>query len=743
MTASYELLVELLSEEIPAALQRKAAEDFKHLMTSKIADARLTYETASAFATPRRLTLVIKGLLAKSPIVREERRGPRADAPQQAIDGFLRAQGLTIDEVEIRDTPKGRVLFACKELEGRSATEIVGQALTETIRNFPWPKSMRWGSHELRWIRPLHRILCILSDGEATKVVPVNIEGLIAQDCTVGHSSMSPEEFAVSCFDDYQEKLKQAYVILDPDKRAEKISVDAVKLASSANAELINDRTLLAEVAGLVEWPVVMMGTIASEYLSLPAEVMRTTMRTHQKFFSACDPKTKQIKKFIVVANRETPDQGATILAGNKRVVAARLADAEFFWQEDLRVVESDMKGWFEEIETVIFHDELGTQGERVRRITALAMLFAHQIAGADPKQAEDAAKIAKVDLMSKMVNEFPELQGIMGGNYAKHAGYSAPICAAVRDHYSPLGPLDKVPSEPLTISVGLADKLDVLAGFWAINKKPSGGGDPFALRRAALGVIRLVLENRISIALRPLINMAFSFHFGQSTDVPDSEEIETFADSWFDLTSSEQPNSVIDASHLNPTIARGLNPDPLVEEQSQDLMTFLHERLKVYLRGEKVRHDVIDACLTTSKSDDLVKLVSRTRALAELMKTEEGENLIQGFKRANNILTQAEEQDGQRYSAEVNKTLINTEAERALVAALSASEQAINQAIDRADFFTAMRTMGALRQPIDAFFDNVMVNTECLKTRQNRLSLLAWICQTCSRLADLSRIEG
>ncbi len=743
MTASYELLIELLSEEIPAVMQRKAAAALQQLMTEKISDAGLTYEAASAFVTPRRLTLVVEGLLAKSPTVRQERRGPRADAPQPAIDGFLRSQGLTIDEVEIRDTPKGRVLFARKERAGRPAAEIVEQALVETIGDFPWPKSMRWGSHDLRWIRPLHRILCILSDGVGTQVVPVNIAGLIAQNCTVGHQMMSPEEFAVSSFDDYQEKLKRGFVILDPDQRVEKISVDATKFASSANLELIDDQSLLAEVAGLVEWPVVMMGPIASEYLCLPREVLQTTMRTHQKFFSARDPKSQQIKQFIMVANRETNDQGSTILAGNKRVLAARLADAKFFWQEDLRVVEGGIQRWLAEIETVIFHEELGSQGERVRRITALAMLFAAQVAGADPKQAADAARVAKVDLVSKMVNEFPELQGIMGGYYAKHAGYSTEICAAVRDHYSPLGPLDTAPTEPLTISVALADKLDVLAGFWAIDKKPSGGGDPFALRRAALGVIRLVLENRIAISLRPFVNLALSFHFGKSSDVPNRAEVERLADSWFNLTNSAQADGITDAVHSNPAIASSLSPEPLIAKQAQDLMAFLHERLKVYLRGGKVRHDVIDACLATSRSDDLVKLVCRTQALAELLQTEDGENLIQGFKRANNILSQAAGTDGKHYHAEVDNGLINTEAEHALVTALATTEQAINQAIDRDDFFTAMRTMGALRQPIDAFFDNVLVNTECLETRRNRLSLLAWICQTCSRLADLSRIEG
>ena len=475
-----DLLIELFSEEIPARMQAKAAEDLKRLVTDGLVEAGLTYASAGAFSTPRRLTLSVDGLLAESPTLREERKGPRADAPEKAIEGFLRGAGLSRDQVEERETPKGNVLFAVIEKPGRPAATIVAEVLEKAVRAFPWPKSMRWGSGSLRWVRPLQSILCISTDEAGATIVPGDVDGIAFGDTTEGHRFMAPGRFSVSSFDDYAAALKRAHVVLDATERADAIWNDATNMAFASGLEVVADKGLLSEVAGLVEWPVVLMGEIGAEFLELPPEVLQTSMKEHQKFFSVRNPKTGRIERFITVANRETADQGATILAGNQKVLSARLADAKFFWENDLRVAQQDkMAPWLTALENVTFHNKLGSEKERIERVAALAEDLA-PVVGADPAIARSAAEVAKADLSSEMVYEFPELQGLMGRYYANASGLPAEVAAAAEEHYSPLGPSDAVPTAPVSVAVALADKLDKLTGFWAIDEKPTGSKDPF-----------------------------------------------------------------------------------------------------------------------------------------------------------------------------------------------------------------------------------------------------------------------
>ncbi|MDX2485759.1 MAG: glycine--tRNA ligase subunit beta [Pseudodonghicola sp.] len=746
-----DLLIELFSEEIPARMQARAAEDLKKRMTDGLVEAGLTYAGAAAFSTPRRLTLTLEGLLAESPTLREERKGPKVGAPDKAIEGFLRGAGLTRDQLEERDTPKGAIYFASIEKPGRPAAEIVAEVLEATIRNFPWPKSMRWGTGTLRWVRPLHSILCILSDEAGAQVVPLDVDGIVAGDSTEGHRFMAPGRFSVTSFDDYNARLKRAHVILSPLERADHIWADATNRAFAAGLEVVEDNGLLAEVAGLVECPVVLMGEIGEDFLDLPPEVLQTSMKEHQKFFSVRDPKSGRIVKFVTVANRETTDHGATILAGNQKVLAARLSDAKFFWENDLRVATSDLTVWTRALENVTFHNQLGSQGERIRRIAALARDLAPAV-GADPSDAQQAAELAKADLSSEMVYEFPELQGVMGRYYIAAAGLSDQIAAVAEEHYSPLGPSDDVPTAPLSVAVALADKLDTLTGFWAIDEKPTGSKDPFALRRAALGVIRLVLTNDLRLPLDRYIDGQILRHKIQLNHDADEAQIAAL----HDINDEIADHGVFGAA-LRTVLARfDANPEVdtsetsllhsvgnLIPDLSTDLMAFLHDRLKVYLRDQGIRHDVIDACIAMPGHDDLNQLVKRATALGAVLQTEDGENLIQGFKRANNILTQAEEKDGVEYSFGADAKFAETDSERALFAALDAAQTQIAPALDSEDFPEAMAAMAALRGPIDAFFDEVQVNSDNETLRRNRLNLLHQICTTCGKVADLTLIAG
>ena len=739
-----DLLIELFSEEIPARMQTRAAEDLKKLVTDGLVDAGLTYASAGSFSTPRRLTLSVDGLLAESPALREERRGPRADAPQKAIDGFLRGAGLTRDQVEERETPKGKLLFAVIEKPGRPAAEIIADVLDKTIRNFPWPKSMRWGDTTLRWVRPLHSILCILTDEGGPTPVPGAVEGIAFSDTTEGHRFMAPGRFSVAGFDDYTTKLKRAHVVLDASERADAIWNDATNRAFAQGLEVVEDAGLLKEVAGLVEWPVVLMGEIGAEFLDLPPEVLQTSMREHQKFFSVKD-KTGRITNFITVANRETADEGATILAGNRKVLSARLADAKFFWENDLRVAKTDMSVWTQALENVTFHNKLGSQADRIVRIAALVRELAPAV-GADPDQAEDAARLAKADLSSEMVYEFPELQGLMGRYYIEASGRAADIAAAAQEHYAPLGPSDTVPTAPVSVAVALADKIDTLTGFWAIEEKPTGSKDPFALRRAALGIIRLLLENDIRIALHHYKPVQLVRHKVALSDTLERDDLETLIEAIARHGVFGAAFRTVKEALAHRGEATASEIDRLgekVPDTTGDLLSFIHDRLKVYLRDQGIRHDVIDACLAMPQSDDLTLLVKRARALSDTLKTEDGENLLQGFKRANNILTQAEEQDGVEYSFGADPKFAETEEERALFEALDAADTRIEPAMKDLDFTTAMSAMAALRAPIDAFFEAVKINADNPTVRRNRLNLLHRIRAICLSVADLRQVEG
>ncbi|WP_425083333.1 glycine--tRNA ligase subunit beta [Ruegeria profundi] len=737
-----DLLIELFSEEIPARMQTRAGEDLKKRITDGLVEAGLTYASAAALTTPRRLTLAVEGLLAESPTIREERKGPKVGAPDKAIEGFLRGAGLTRDQLEERDTPKGAVYFAQIEKPGRRAAEIVAEVLEATIRNFPWPKSMRWGSGPMRWVRPLHSILCILTDEAGAQVVPLEVEGVTSGDTTEGHRFMAPNRFAVISFEDYAAKLKRAFVVLSPEERAEHIWNDAQNMAFAAGLEVVDDKGLLAEVAGLVEWPVVLMGQIDDEFLDLPPEVLQTSMKEHQKFFSVRNPKTGRIERFITVANRETADNGATILAGNQKVLSARLADAKFFWENDLRVAKSDIAQWTRALENVTFHNKLGTQAERIERIAALARELA-LVTGADADQAEKAARLAKADLSSEMVYEFPELQGLMGRYYIEAAGEDAAVAAVAQDHYSPLGPSDDVPTAPLSVTVALADKLDTLTGFWAIDEKPTGSKDPFALRRAALGVTRLILENDLRLSLdRFFDSQLIRAESAINEALPEANVLDLLEEIAERGVFGAAFQTVRDRVDDLPAAAF-LELEKKVPDASDDLLSFFHDRLKVFLRDEGIRHDVIDACIAMDGNDDLNLLVKRARALNAVIATEDGENLVQGFKRANNILTQAEEKDGVEYSYGADVKFAETDSEKALFSALDAAQAQIDPALRAEDFPTAMAAMAALRGPVDAFFEDVQVNTDNDILRRNRLNLLSQIRSVCSSVADLTKIEG
>ena len=684
-----DLLIELFSEEIPARMQKRAAQDLKKLVTDGLVEAGLTYSAAGVFSTPRRLTLSIEGLLAQSPPQKEERKGPKTDAPQAAIDGFLRATGVNIDALEQRDDKKGQVYFAVVSKPGRPAAAIVTEVLEGAIRTFPWPKSMRWGAGILRWVRPLHRILCLLCDEGGSEIVPLSVDHITASNITEGHRFLAPTPFSVKGFDDYSQKLARAFVVLDPETRAQSIWHDATTQAFALGLEVVEDAGLLAEVACLVEWPVVLMGEIGIDFLALPAEVLQTSMREHQKFFSVKNPKTGRIERFITVANNAPQDGGTLILKGNQKVLSARLSDAKFFWENDLRRIQANgLEGMGAGLSAVTFHNKLGSQAERIARIATLAAHLAPMM-DVDPERAILAAKVAKAYLQSAMVGEFPELQGTMGSYYARVQNLPPEVAQCCKDHYAPLGPQDAVPDDALALVVGLADKIDTLTSFWAIGEKPTGSKDPFALRRATLVIIRIILTKDLHLNLRGLF------------------------------------------THAN-TLAN-----------ADDLLSFFHDRLKVYLRDQGIRHDIIDACLVGVGNDDLLQVTRRAQALAAGLQTDDGENLRQAFLRANNILAQAEAKDGVEYSYGADPKFAENDIERAVFTALDHAEPLIAKAIHSQDFISSMAYMAALREPLDAFFTGLQINSDNAIIRRNRLNLLHRIRSTCGQLADLSKVVG
>ena len=684
-----ELLLELFSEEIPARMQAKAAEDLRKMVTDKLVAEGLVYEGAKAFVTPRRLALTVHGIPARQPDLKQERKGPKLGAPDAAVQGFLKAAGLkSLDEAKIQRDPKGDFYIALIEKAGKPSIEVIAEILPLMIRTFPWPKQMRWGElsakhSALTWVRPLHSIVATFGiETEEPEMVKFDLPGVEIGNTTRGHRFMAPASFSVRRFDDYVAKLESAKVVLDPQRRKDIILADAKTLASAQNYELVEDQVLIDEVAGLVEWPVVLMGEFDKEFLSIPDEVIRATIRNNQKCFVVSDPKTKKlVNKFILTANIEASDGGKAIVAGNERVIRARLSDAKFFY-------ESDLKNWkgksaddlLKKFDQIVFHEKLGTQAERIARIAKLAVELA-PLVKADPKKVEAAAKLAKADLLTEVVGEFPELQGLMGKYYALSNGADVSVAAASEDHYKPQGPTDRVPTDPVSIAVALADKIDTLVGFWAIDEKPTGSKDPYALRRAALGVIRLVVDNKLRL---PMMRVA----------------------------------------------------------KSLDLMIFFADRLKTQLRDQGARHDLVDAVFALEGQDDLLMVVRRVEALGKFLDTDDGKNLLAGTKRASNILAIEEKKDKTKFDGAPDAKLYKLDEEKKLAAAIAQVKTEASAAVAKEDFSAAMTVMAELRPAVDAFFDKVKVNDDDKAVRENRLKLLNEIRAATRAVADFSKIQ-
>ena len=729
-----DLLLELFSEEIPARMQAQAASDLKRLVTEALVAAGLLYEGAEAFATPRRLALQVAGLPPRQPDTHEERKGPRVGAPDAALAGFLKGAGLSsIDQAKVVEDKKGAFYVAHLHKAGRATTDVIAGLLPGIIRAFPWPKSMRWGATSsepdtLRWVRPLQSILCTFgAETEDPEVVRFAVGGIASGDETRGHRFMAPAPIKVRRFDDYVPSLEAARVVLDAGRRADIIRHDARDLAFAAGLEVVEDEALLAEVSGLVEWPVVMMGRFDSAFLQIPPEVIRATIRANQKCFVTRRPGGALADRFVLVSNILASDEGAAIVAGNERVVRARLSDARFFWESDLGVKLGDR---VPKLDSIVFHEKLGTQGERVRRIAALALDLAPQV-GADPDQAARAAVLAKADLVSAMVGEFPELQGLMGRYYAAAQGEAPAVATAVEDHYRPQGPSDRVPSEPVSIAAALADKLDTLVGFWAIDEKPTGSKDPFALRRAALGVIRIVIENGLRLHMLPTLtdhSEMFQRHF-----------VEMMKQKRGLAPGGDQAATVIGVATLKTPYGDGD-----VDQKSPDLLAFFADRLKVYLRDKGARHDLIDAVFALPGQDDLVLIVRRVEALGSFLDTEDGRNLLAGYRRAANILKAEEKRDGAgAFDAVCDVALLGLPEERELADVLSRVGGEVAERAEAEDFAGAMRALASLRTPVDSFFDRVTVNADAPALRLNRLRLLVTLRRTMQAVADFGRVVG
>lgn len=760
-----DLLLELRSEEIPARMQRKAAGDLKKMVTDGLVDAGLTYEGAQDYWTPRRLTLDVRGLTARSKDVRDEIKGPSTTAPEQAIQGFLRKAGLSdISQAHVHSDPKkGDFYVAHLVKPGRAAEEIIAELIPAVVRNFPWPKSMRWGKASakpgsLRWVRPLQSIVCMFGpETEEPVVVDFDIDGIRSGNVTYGHRFHAPGPITVRRFEDYVASLEAAKVVLDAERRKDIIRADAKNLAFAAGLELVEDEGLLDEVSGLVEWPVVLMGEFEQEFLQIPPEVIRLTIRANQKCFVVAPASGEGLaNRFLLTANIEAKDGGKDIARGNGKVVRARLSDALYFWKTDQanlpdldlfrdsaakfdldltkpldqRMARLDHLG-------VLFHAKLGTQGERVVRVAALAAELAPMV-GADPALARRAAALAKADLQTEVVGEFPELQGAMGKKYALLQGEHVSVAAALEEHYKPQGPGDAVPVDPVSVAVALADKLDTLVGFWAIDEKPTGSKDPFALRRAALGVIRILVENGTGVSLKQQFRNAFAV-YGEGQIESD---VQVFEDKLArqksgDVDGEEDLDNAVGSYEARLRSAADAKAAPSVA----DLLSFFHDRLKVYLRDKGARHDLIDAVITP-EADDLLAIVQRVEALGALLETDAGKNLLAGTKRAANILA-AEEKKGTAIADAVDPALFGAPAEKSLYEAVNQAEKQAGQAIQKQDYSGAMQALSALREPVDSFFEQVLVNDENQAVRANRLALLTRIRTATGQVADFSKIAG
>lgn len=693
-----DLLLELFSEEIPARMQRKAAEDLKTLVTNALVEAGLPYEGAKAFATPRRLALHVAGVPAGSAATREERKGPRVGAPDKAVEGFLRGAGISsVEEASIQSDPKkGDFYVAVIEKPGRSAIDTIAEFMPGILRGFPWPKSMRWGSTATRWVRPLHSIVATFGpETEEPEIIPFEFDGIRSGQITRGHRFLADEAFEVRRFDDYATGLEKHKVVLDADRRKDMILNDAKDRALALGLELVEDPGLLEEVAGLVEWPVVLTGSFDEDFLSIPDECIQLTIRVNQKCFVLKDPATGRLaNRFVLVSNIVAEDGGKLIVAGNEKVIRARLSDARFFWDTDLKGKLSDNLPRLDEVK---FHEKLGSVGARIERLVALSSDLA-PVVGADTAKAERAAGLAKADLVSNMVFEFPELQGLMGRYYAAAQGEDASVALAIEEHYKPQGPSDSVPSDPVAVSVALAEKLDLLAGFWAIDEKPTGSKDPYALRRAALGVIRIVLENELRLRLGAPILKALG-----PIDVP-----------------VEDTDALVD-----------------------DLLSFFGDRLKVHLKDEGARHDLIDAVFALDGQDDLLMVVKRVEALGNFVSSDDGTNLLAGYKRAVNILRAEEKKDGSAVSGRPHADHLREQAEIDLAAAIDTARAEAADAVAEENFEGAMEALSKLRAPVDRFFEDILVNAEEPALRTNRLQLLAEIRDATHVVADFSKVAG
>ena len=695
-----ELLLELLSEEIPARMQARGAEELRRLVTEKLAEARLEFSGAEAHVTPRRLALAVQGLPARQPDLLEERKGPRVGAAEAALQGFLKSVGLaTIDECERRTVGNAEFYFAVRTVAGRKTAEVLPELVVSALRALSWPKSQRWGSTSFRYVRPLHGVLAIFAGKVLRGALDLGGDSLAFGNRTRGHRFLAPKPFAVESFADYKEKLRLASVILDREERKRLISARAVELAAGEGLALREDATLLDEVAGLVEWPVPLIGSIDGNFMALPREVLVTTMRMNQRYFSLETQDGRLAPRFIVVANMAASDGGAAIVAGNERVLRARLSDARFFWDQDRK---TRLEERVPRLHDLVFHAKLGTVGDKVARLQVLAAELAAHVPGAEIDHVRSAALLAKADLVSGMVGEFPELQGTMGRYYALHDGEAPMVADAVAEHYAPLGPNDRCPTAPVSVAVALADKLDTLVGFFAIGEKPSGSKDPYGLRRAALGVIRLIVENGLRLPLAKALALAHRLYAEQRPGAENAAEFD-----------------------------------------AGELLAFFADRLKVHLREKGVRHDLVSAVFALGGEDDLVRLLARVDALAKFLASEDGANLLTAYKRASNIVRIEERKDKISYDGDVDTALLRAGEERALLEGLASADNAIQTSIGREDFAGAMAALARLRPPVDAFFDKVTVNCDDSTLRANRLKLLARIRAALGGVADFSKIEG
>lgn len=823
-----DLLLELFSEEIPARMQRKAGEDLRAMITDGLVEAGLLYEGAKAYWTPRRLTLHVTGIPARSPDQKEERKGPRVGAPEPAIQGFLKAAGLaSLDRAKVvSDGKKGEFYVAEIEKPGRAAIEVIAELVPAVVRSFPWPKSQRWGSGSLRWVRPLQSIVCTFGpETEEPDIVPFEVEGIRSGNVTFGHRFMAPDAITVKRFADYEEKLRAAFVVLDADRRKDIILHDAKDLALAHGLELVEDEGLLEEVSGLVEWPVVLMGAFEEAFLAVPGEVIRATIRANQKCFVLRSHHVDQTlsNRFILVSNMIASDGGKAIVAGNGRVVRARLSDARHFFETD----QKDLPGYggrglkildqrLEKLKdlNIVFHEKLGTQWDRIRRIERLARELA-PVVGADPDKAARAARLAKADLMTEVVGEFPEVQGLMGRTCAAAQGEDPSVCVAIEDHYKPQGPSDRVPTDPVAIAVALADKLDTLVGFWAIDEKPTGSKDPYQLRRAALGVIKIVLHNQSRLGIKnfleiTIVNQIISgFNLnddyrvlgivrypsmGESFDITKYRHIIRLmnGDRFIDNSEADLVNALEDNPDLNDPFDGRLSTrenllneyrsrldflnsiralfalmDPAPKDMKTvlgsvfyhaktstwlthsltntalDLISFFADRLKVQLREQGARHDLVDVVFALGDQDDIVLIVKRVEALGGFLSTEDGRNLLAGYRRAVNILKAEEKKDGAAVTGEVDPARLTEAEEQALAAAITEARAPLAEALGREDFAAAMASLARLRAPVDAFFEKILVNAPDPALRANRLRLLNQIREACHAVADFSKIGG